>query len=205
MVRAPAGGNATDRAARQRRRPAIASEPVAAGGSVAWLGRKGDAHDTACLDRDPLGLWLADKRQEIVELLTRAYRMEMETVMSYLANATNSSTWHPRRRDRRGAPRRRAGGARPRAQIRRADQGAVRHDARLAASSPPSRPTSSRLEDTTDVVTVIKGVIEAEAGAIEHYTRIIEVCDGVDWATQDMVIDVLRDEEGHMRTLRALP
>lgn len=55
-------------------------------------------------------------------------------------------------------------------------------------------------EDTTDVVTVIKGVIEAEAGAIEHYTRIIEACDGVDWATQDMVIDVLRDEEGHMRT-----
>ena len=55
------------------------------------------------------------------------------------------------------------------------------------------------LEDPTDVATVIKGVIEAEAGAIEHYTRIIEACDGVDWATQDMVIDILRDEEGHLR------
>ena len=55
-------------------------------------------------------------------------------------------------------------------------------------------------EDPTDVVTVIKGVIEAEAGAIEHYTRIIEACDGVDWATQDMVIDILRDEENHLRT-----
>ena len=43
-------------------------------------------------------------------------------------------------------------------------------------------------------------MIEAEAGAIEHYTRIIEACDGVDWATQDMVIDILRDEENHLRT-----
>jgi len=54
--------------------------------------------------------------------------------------------------------------------------------------------------DATDVVTAINGVIVAEAGAIEHYTRIIEACDGVDWATQDMVIDILRDEENHLRT-----
>jgi bacterioferritin len=49
------------------------------------------------------------------------------------------------------------------------------------------------------VATVIRGVIDAEAGAIEHYLRIIEACDGVDWATQDMVIEILRDEEGHLR------
>ena len=55
-------------------------------------------------------------------------------------------------------------------------------------------------------MTAINGVIEAEAGAIEHYTRIIEACDGVDWATQDMVIDILRDEENHLRTFeRYLP
>jgi bacterioferritin len=53
--------------------------------------------------------------------------------------------------------------------------------------------------EPSDVVSVINGVIAAEAGAIEHYTCIIEACDGVDWATQDMVIQILRDEEGHMR------
>jgi bacterioferritin len=42
-------------------------------------------------------------------------------------------------------------------------------------------------------------VIEAETGAIEHYNRIIEVTDGVDWATQDLAIEILRDEEGHRR------
>ena len=42
-------------------------------------------------------------------------------------------------------------------------------------------------------------MIEAEQGAIEHYNRIIEATDGVDWVTQDMVIDILREEEGHRR------
>jgi bacterioferritin len=51
----------------------------------------------------------------------------------------------------------------------------------------------------TDIVHVIKGVIEAETGAIEHYNRIIEATDGIDWVTQDMVIGILRDEEGHRR------
>ena len=46
---------------------------------------------------------------------------------------------------------------------------------------------------------MIKGVIEAETGAIEHYNRIIEFCDGKDLVTQDMVIAILRDEEGHRR------
>jgi bacterioferritin len=42
-------------------------------------------------------------------------------------------------------------------------------------------------------------VIEAETGAIEHYNKIIEACDGVDWVTQDMAIEILHDEEGHKR------
>ena len=46
---------------------------------------------------------------------------------------------------------------------------------------------------------IIRGGIEAETGAIEHYTRIIEETDGVDPVTQDMVISILRDEQGHRR------
>jgi bacterioferritin len=51
----------------------------------------------------------------------------------------------------------------------------------------------------TDIVHVIKGVIEAETGAIEHYERVIEFCDGLDLVTQDMVITILRDEQQHRR------
>ena len=54
-------------------------------------------------------------------------------------------------------------------------------------------------EHQTDVVHVIKGVIEAETGAIEHYNAIIEATEGVDPVTNDMVIAILRDEEGHRR------
>jgi len=49
------------------------------------------------------------------------------------------------------------------------------------------------------VIHVIRGVIEAESGAIEYYTRIIAETDGVDPVTQDMVITILRDEQGHRR------
>ena len=54
-------------------------------------------------------------------------------------------------------------------------------------------------EEQTDIVHVIKGVIEAETGAIDHYNKIIEFCDGLDSVTQDMVIAILHDEEGHRR------
>jgi bacterioferritin len=54
-------------------------------------------------------------------------------------------------------------------------------------------------EHQTDVVHVIKGVIEAEKGAIEHYTRIVEETDQVDPVTNDMVISILHDEQGHRR------
>jgi bacterioferritin len=42
-------------------------------------------------------------------------------------------------------------------------------------------------------------VIEAEQGAIDHYTTIIKAAEGVDYVTQDMVIQILKDEEGHLR------
>ncbi len=54
-------------------------------------------------------------------------------------------------------------------------------------------------ENQIDVVHVIKGVIDAEAGAIQHYTRIVEETEEVDPVTQDMVIAILHDEQGHMR------
>ena len=139
----------------------------------------------------------AAKREEIVELLTQAYWMEMETVMSYLANASNldgiraeevaealdkdvdEELGHARAFARRikelyGTP-----------------PGSAEFTSSQSFLQPPA--------DATDVVTVIRGVIEAESGAIAHYNRIIEACDGVDWATQDMVIEILRDEEGHLR------
>src|SRR5215212_2063882 len=54
-------------------------------------------------------------------------------------------------------------------------------------------------EDQVDIVHVIKGVIDAENGAIQHYTRIVEETEDADPVTQDIVIDILHDEQGHKR------
>jgi len=51
--------------------------------------------------------------------------------------------------------------------------------------------------DTTDVVAVIRGVLEAEEDAIRHYNAIIKLTDGTDYVTQDLAITLLADEEGH--------
>ncbi|MCA9412166.1 MAG: rubrerythrin, partial [Candidatus Omnitrophica bacterium] len=53
-------------------------------------------------------------------------------------------------------------------------------------------------KDTTDVIAVIKGVIDAEKGAIENYNAIIKLCDGADFVTQDLCIRLLSDEEEHL-------
>jgi bacterioferritin len=138
------------------------------------------------------------KREAIVELLTRAYWMEMETVMSYLANATHLDGIRAEEiaealssdvEEELGHARRFAERIK---ELYGTPPGSMEFTAEQSYLQPPA--------DATDVLTVIDGVIEAEAGAIEHYMRIIEACDGVDWATQDMVIEILRDEEGHMRT-----
>jgi bacterioferritin len=54
-------------------------------------------------------------------------------------------------------------------------------------------------EQQTDVVHVIKGVIAAERDAIELYEQIVDFCDDFDLVTQDMVIEILGDEQGHLR------
>ncbi|MDX2177137.1 MAG: ferritin-like domain-containing protein [Candidatus Sumerlaeia bacterium] len=54
-------------------------------------------------------------------------------------------------------------------------------------------------QDTTDLLSVIKGVIEAEEGAIAQYKKIIALAEGSDYVTQDLAIRHLADEEEHRR------
>ena len=46
---------------------------------------------------------------------------------------------------------------------------------------------------------MIKGVIEAESGAIDFYNQIVEATDESDPVTNDMVIAILHDEQRHRR------
>lgn len=57
-------------------------------------------------------------------------------------------------------------------------------------------------EDSTDLISTIRGVIEAENLAIEQYNKIIRLCDGIDYVTQDLCVKLLADEEKHRREFR---
>jgi bacterioferritin len=137
------------------------------------------------------------KRDEIVALLTKSYWMEVETVMNYIANATNPDG--VRGREIAEALEKdvdeELGHARQFATRIKELYGVVPGSMDFKAEQASLQPPASQ----TDSIHIIQGVIEAERGAIEHYNRLIDVCDQVDWATQDMVIDILRDEQGHLR------
>jgi bacterioferritin len=137
------------------------------------------------------------KREEIIELLKKAYWMEIETVMSYIANSVNPDGVRAQeiKESLEQDIQEELGHAKLFAERIKELYGVVPGSEEFSAEQSFLQPP----EQQTDVVSVIKGVIEAEAGAIEHYTRIIEVTDGVDHVTQDMVIEILADEQGHRR------
>jgi len=138
-----------------------------------------------------------ERRTEIVEMLTKAYWMEIETVMSYIANSTNPDGVRAQEiiESLEQDVQEELGHAQQFAQRIHELHGTVPGSMSFAAEQSYLQPP----DDPTDIESIVRGVIEAESGAIEHYTRIIEACDGVDWVTQDMVIAILRDEEGHKR------
>lgn len=137
------------------------------------------------------------KREEIIELLTRAYWMEIETVMSYIANSTNPDGVRAQEiiESLKTDVQEELGHAQLFADRIKELYGVVPGSMEFVPEQKYLQPPESQ----TDIVHIIRGVIEAESGAIEHYNKIIEVCDGVDFVTQDLVIGVLRDEEGHRR------
>jgi bacterioferritin len=136
-------------------------------------------------------------REHIVELLTKAYWMEIETVMSYLAASVNLDGVRAQeiKESLSEDIEEELGHARQFASRVKELYGVVPGSEAFAAEQSFLQPP----DEQTDTVHVIRGVIKAETGAIEHYTRIIEETEGVDPVTQDMVIDILRDEQGHRR------
>ncbi|MBX6341093.1 MAG: rubrerythrin [Thermomicrobiaceae bacterium] len=137
------------------------------------------------------------KRDEIVQLLTKAYWMEIESVMNYIANSVNPDGVRAQEVVEALAQdiQTELGHAQQFARRIKDLYGVVPGSAQFKAEQTYLQPPQQQ----TDIVHVIKGVIEAERGAIEFYSHIIDVTNEVDWVTQDMVIDILRDEQGHLR------
>jgi bacterioferritin len=138
-----------------------------------------------------------EKREQIVQLLCRAYWMEMETVMSYLAASVNLDGVRAQEIKESLAEdiEEELGHAKRFAERIKELYGVVPGSEDFTAEQSFLQPS----EEQTDIVHIIRGVIKAETGAIEHYTRIVEETERVDPVTQDMAIEILHDEQGHRR------
>ena len=138
-----------------------------------------------------------EERERIVEMLTKAYWMEIETVMSYLANSVNPDGVRAQEiiKSLREDIQEELGHATQFANRIKELYGIVPGSLDFAAEQSYLQPP----EHQTDIVHVIKGVIEAETGAIDFYNEIIEATEETDPVTNDMVIAILHDEEGHRR------
>src|SRR5918998_1217745 len=136
-------------------------------------------------------------REQIIAMLTKAYWMEIETVMSYLANSINPDGVRAQEiiESLQEDIQEELGHAQQFGNRIKELYGVVPGSLDFRAEQSYLQPP----EKQTDIVHVIRGVIEAETGAIEHYEGIIEATEEVDPVTQDMVIAILRDEEGHRR------
>jgi bacterioferritin len=140
---------------------------------------------------------MAGKRDEIIGLLKQAYFAELETVINYVTNSINPDG--VRAQEIKEALeediQEELGHAQQFAQRIKELYGVVPGSMDFKAEQSALQPP----EEQTDVVHVIKGVIAAETSAIELYTRIVEETEEADPVTNDMLIDVLRDEQGHRR------
>ncbi len=141
-----------------------------------------------------------DKTKEIIAELKSSYAIELETVENFLANSI----------DLQGAdaePIRKLLEEEIPLKLKHARRLAKRINVlggRLPGSLQLSRDQHSLQPplDNTDAVAVIRGVIRANEASISQYERIIQLTEGLDYVTQDMVIDLLSDErELHRRFL----
>jgi len=133
--------------------------------------------------------------KEIISNLIKSYWMEIETVMNYISNSVNLDGV-------RAEEIKKSLSIDILEEINHAQLLAKRIK-ELGGSVPGSMELKAEqkylqtLKDTTDVVSVIEGVIQAEEGAVKQYNKLIKLCEGKDYVTQDLCIRLLGMEESH--------
>jgi bacterioferritin len=137
----------------------------------------------------------------VIDLLKKAYSDEIETVMNYQTNAivldgvraeeiknglqqdVQEELGHAEQLGMRLK------------QLDARPPGSAEFTARQDSLQPP--------EDSTDVLSVIEGVIDAENDAIDTYRSLIDAAqEANDPVTEDLAVTILADEEAHLTEFR---
>lgn len=135
-------------------------------------------------------------KEKILAKLIELYWAEIETIQNYIANSTNLDGV-------RAEEIKKALAVDIPTELTHAQTLAkrIKELDGLVPGSLEFKPTQTTLQpksDTTDVVSVIKGVIDAESSAVTGYNELIRLCEGIDYVTQDLAIRTLADEESHL-------
>lgn len=135
------------------------------------------------------------RKNDIIEGLIKSYWAEIETVMNYIAHSVNLDGVRAEeiKKSLQAEIQDEIGHAQQIAKRVKELGGTIPGSLAFKAGQMSLQPAP----DTTDVVHVIRGVIDAENEAIAQYKKIIGLCEGEDYVTQDLCIRLLADEESH--------
>jgi bacterioferritin len=139
--------------------------------------------------------------QEVVRLLQQSYQDEIETVMNYLSNSIvlDGVRAEEIKESLQADIQEELGHAEQLGnrlkQLDESPPGSAAFEASQHSLQPP--------EDTTDVMSVIDGVLEAEEDAISTYRSLINAArEADDPVTEDLAVTLLADEEAHRTEFR---
>lgn len=140
----------------------------------------------------------SDLKGQIVESLKEAYQSELETVINYLSNSIHLDGIPAQeiRESLKEDITEELGHATQIAERLKILHAAVPGSLEFTFNQKKVQPPAN----TTDVMSVVKGVIEAEKEAINLYEKIIDLADDADdYVTEDMCIQILGQEQHHLR------
>jgi bacterioferritin len=144
---------------------------------------------------------MTENTDQVVEVLQDAYMEEMETVMNYRTNSivldgVRAEEIKESLEDDIQEELGHAGmlGRRLK-QLDARPPGSAAFTAEQESLQPP--------EDSTDVLAVIRGVLDAEDDAIATYRRLVDLArEADDPVTEDLAVEILADEEAHRTEFR---
>ena len=138
--------------------------------------------------------------EEVTQLLKKAYADEIETVMNYLTNSIildGVSAEEVKESLETDIQEELSHAEMLGNRLKQLDErppASYDFEASQESLQPP--------EDSTDVLSVINGVLDAEEDAIETYRSLITAAGDEDPVTEDIAVTILADEEAHRTEFR---
>ena len=140
------------------------------------------------------------KRQHILDLLVTSYNMEIETIANYIANSEHLDGIRAQhiKQSLAADVAEELGHAQLLAKRIKTLGGAIPGSQSLKWTQTTLQPPA----DTLDVLSVIRGVVDSEKGAVDHYQELILAAGDDDPVTADLCTTIKADEEEHHRLFK---